>query len=144
MRLPIKIFLACALVLLVLAGVAVWSLVELAHLASAERSVTVQTAEALRLQVGIREAVVEASHLEMRNLVFGDRKYAAVSSARAARIAQELDRGEELVTTDAAREALQQAAQAFNEFRAIVVRARERSEERRVGKECTTAGATET
>ena len=124
MRLPIKIFLACALVLLVLAGVAVWSLVELAHLASAERSVTVQTAEALRLQVGIREAVVEASHLEMRNLVFGDREYAAVSSARAARIAQELDRVEELVTTDAERDALKQAAQAFNDFRAIVVRAR--------------------
>src|SRR5437016_2020056 len=90
MRLPIKIFLACSLVVVVLAGVAVWSLVELAHLASAERTVTVQTAEALRLQVLIREAVVEASHLEMRNLVFGDREYAAVSSARAARIASVL------------------------------------------------------
>jgi signal transduction histidine kinase len=124
MRLPIKIFLACSLVVLVLAGVAVWSLVELAHLASAERTVTVQTAEALRLQVLIREAVVEASHLEMRNLVFGDREYAAVSSARAARIASELDRVEALVTTDAERDSLKQAAQAFNDFRAIVVRAR--------------------
>src|SRR5438876_11594519 len=103
MRLPIKIFLACAVVLLVLAGVAVWSLVELAHLASAERSVTVQTAEALRLQVGIRVAVVEASHLEMRNLVFGVREYAAVSSALAAGIAQEPDRMEVVVTTDAER-----------------------------------------
>src|SRR5207302_10215237 len=121
MRLPIKLFPASALRLLVLAGVAVWGLVELAHLAAAERSVTVQTAEALRLQVGVREAVVEASHLEMRNLVFGDREYAAVSSARAARIAQELDRVEELVTTDAEREALTQAAQALNQFRAMVV-----------------------
>src|SRR6266478_6065824 len=126
MRLPIKIFLTCSLVVLVLAGVAVWSLVELAYLASAERTVTVQTAEALRLQVAIREAVVDASHLEMRNLVFGDREYAAVSSARATRIASELDRVETLVTTDAERDSLKQAAQAFNDFRAIVVRARGR------------------
>src|SRR5438445_518426 len=124
MRLPIKIFLACSLVVFVLAGAAVWSLVELARLASAERSVTVQTAEAIRRQVARTEAVVEASHLEMRNLGCGDREYAAVSSARAARIAQELDRVEALVTTDAERELLKQAAQAFTDFRAIVVRAR--------------------
>jgi signal transduction histidine kinase len=124
MRLPIKIFLACSLVVLVLAGVAAWSLIELAQLASAERSVTVQTAEALRLQVGIREAVVEASRLEMRNLVFGDREYAAVSSARAARIARQLDQVDTLLTTDAERGRLQQAARAFTDFRAVVTRAR--------------------
>jgi signal transduction histidine kinase len=124
MRLPIKIFLACSLVVLVLAGVAAWSLVELAQLASAERSVTVQTAEALRLQVAIREAVVEASRLEMRNLVFGDREYAAVSSARAARISRQLGQVEELLTTDAERGRLEQAASAFTNFRAIVTRAR--------------------
>src|SRR5260370_17311472 len=124
MRLPIKIFLTCWLVVLVVGGVGVWSLVELAYLASAERTVTVQTAEALRLQVAIREAVVDASHLEMRNLVFGDREYAAVSSARATRIASELDRVETLVTTDAERDSLKQAAQAFTDLPPIVVRAR--------------------
>jgi len=124
MRLPIKIFLACSLVILVLAGVAIWSLVEVARLASAERSVTVRAAEALRLQVAVREAVMEASRLEMRNLVFGDPEYAAVSSAHAARIAQELDRVDALVTSDAERTRLRQAARAFDNFRAIVARAR--------------------
>src|SRR5260370_38598011 len=110
MRFPIKIFLACSLVVLVLAGVAVWSLVELAYLASAERTVTVQTAEALRLQGAIREAVVDASHLEMRNLAFGDREDPALSSARAARIASERGRAETLLTTDAARDRRNQPA----------------------------------
>jgi signal transduction histidine kinase len=124
MRLAIKIFAACSLVLLVLAGVAVWSLNEVAKLASAERTITVRAAEALRLQVSIRNAVIQANRLDMRNLVFADREYAAASSAQAARIAQDLDRLEGFLTSAAERARLGRAVQDFAQYRNVAARVR--------------------
>src|SRR5207237_9772753 len=49
---------------------------------------------------------------------------AAVSGARAAGVASGVGRLEALAPTAAERDSLKQAAQAFNDFRAIVVRAR--------------------
>src|ERR671914_2649532 len=118
MRLALKIFLANSLVILVLAGVAAWSLISITRLSIADRSVTVQAAETLRLEVSLREAVMKASRLELRNLVFGDREYAEVSSREAARIAQELQQLGELVTTDEERARLGEATQRFSDYRA--------------------------
>ncbi len=125
MRLAIKLFLACSLVILVLAGVAAWSLVEMARLSAVERRITVRAAEALRLQVALRENVVEAHRFELRNLVFGDREYAAVSAARTARIAQDMDRLTTFLTSEAEQARLREAVRDFGAYRAAVARARD-------------------
>src|SRR5437870_10920834 len=104
MRLAVKIFLANSLVILVLLAVAVWSVIAVNRLSVADRTITVRAAEALRLEVALREQVVKAHRLEMRRVVFGDPEYAALSSAAATQIAQDLERLDGLVTTDEERE----------------------------------------
>jgi two-component system sensor histidine kinase GlrK len=125
MRLALKIFLANSLVILVLVGVAVWTLTEVALLITVDRQVAVRTAESLRLQVSLRELMRRASLLEMRHLVFGDREYAALPSHEALRIKQGLDLLGSLVASDAERARWQEAQLAFGQYRTAVVRARE-------------------
>jgi signal transduction histidine kinase len=124
MRLAHKIFLAQAGVILVLAAVALWSVREIASLSAAERSITVRVADALRLEAGLREAVLKAARLEMRSLVFGDREYTAVANAEADRIQQDLDRVAGFLTTDEERLRLRDAVERFGEYRAAVARVR--------------------
>ena len=78
MRLAPKFFLACSLVILVLAGIAGWSLNEVGKLSIADRSITVKAAEALRSAVSLREAVATAKRVDMRSLVFSDQEYTDV------------------------------------------------------------------
>ena len=100
MRLAIKFFLAFSLVILVLAGIAAWSLSEVGKLSIADRSITVRAAEALRSAAYLREAVSTANRVDMRSLVFGDKEYTDASSAGATNITQEFDRLAGLLTTE--------------------------------------------
>jgi signal transduction histidine kinase len=125
MRLALKIFLANALIILVLVGVAAWTLSEVARLITADRQVAVRTAEALRLEVSLRELMRRAAVLEMRHLVFGDQEYAALPSHEALRIKQGLDLLGTILATDGERARWREAQQAFGEYRAIVTRARQ-------------------
>lgn len=124
MRLAAKIFLANSLVILVFLGVAVWSIVAVTRLSVAHRTITVRAAEALRLEVSLREAVTKAHRLELRNLVFRDPEYAAVSNEETARIERELRRLDELLTTGEERARLRDAVQGFGDYRGVVARAR--------------------
>ena len=72
MPLAVKFFLACSLVILVLAGIAGWSLNEVGKLSIADRTITVKAAEALRSAVSLREAVSVARRVDSRSLVFAD------------------------------------------------------------------------
>ncbi len=92
MRLAVKFFLAYSLVILVLAGIAGWSLNEVGKLTIADRTITVRGAEALRSAVSLREAVSQAKRVDMRSLVFSNQEYTDVSSTGATRIVQELER----------------------------------------------------
>ena len=125
MRLALKIFLANALVILVLGGVAVWTLTEVANLITADRQIAVRAADALRLEASLRERVGEAHRLEMRALVFADREYAAVPSYEALRIQQGLDLLGTFLATDAERTAWREALAAFGRYRTAVARSRE-------------------
>jgi signal transduction histidine kinase len=125
MRLALKIFLAQSLVVLVLVGVAMWSLVEVAKLSVADRKITVRVAEALRLEASLQEAVIRTSRLEMRNLVFADKEYAAVASAEAGRIEQSLGRLRETLSTDEEQGRLREVAKDFGEYQAAVAEARQ-------------------
>ncbi len=125
MRLALKIFLANALVILVLVGVAVWTLAEVAKLMTADRQIAVRAADALRLEASLRERMAEAHRLEMRALVFADREYVAVPSYEALRIQQGLDLLGTLLATDAERAGWRGAIAAFGEYRETVARSRE-------------------
>jgi len=89
MRLALKIFVAQSLVILVVAGVAYWSITEIGKLLAANRDVTTRTTAALRIEVSVRESMRQASALEQRFVVFGDREYAS----RPAGVAQEIQDG---------------------------------------------------
>ncbi|HEV8673801.1 MAG TPA: ATP-binding protein [Methylomirabilota bacterium] len=125
MRLALKIFLANSLVILVLVGVAAWTLAEVARLITADRQVAVRAAEALRMEVSLRELTRRATLLEMRHLVFGDQEYAALPSHEALRIKQGLDVLGTMMASDAERARWQEALQAFGHYRAAVTRGRE-------------------
>src|SRR5262245_54788009 len=86
MRLALKIFVAQSLVILVVAGVAYWSITEVAKLQTADRDITTRTTGALRIEVSLRESMRRASALEERYVVFGDREYASKPEAVAREI----------------------------------------------------------
>ncbi|MBI4011255.1 MAG: HAMP domain-containing protein [Candidatus Rokubacteria bacterium] len=125
MRLALKIFVANALVILVLVGVAVWTLAEVAKLIAADRQIAVRAADALRLEASLRERVAEAHRLEMRALIFADREYVAVPSYEALRIQQGLDLLGTFLASDVERAGWRQANDAFGEYRGMVARSRE-------------------
>jgi signal transduction histidine kinase len=125
MRLAIKIFLANLLVILVLVGVAVWTLAEVARLITADRQFAVRSADALRVAASLRERVTESHRLELRALVFADGEYVKLPQHEALRIQQGLDLLGTFLATDAERDAWREANSAFVTYRAAVVRSRE-------------------
>src|SRR5690348_12487657 len=101
MRLAFKFFLAYSVVILVLAGIASWSLHEVGKLnVDAPAAPVLTDAEALRTMGSLRETVLVAKRLDMRSLVFTDAEYVAASKASAQSVREELENVRRLVTTD--------------------------------------------
>ena len=125
MRLAPKFFLATSLVIVVLAGIAGWSLNEVGKLSIADRTITVKAAEALRTAVSLREAVSTAKRVDMRSVVFGDQEYIDVSNAAAGRIGREFERLAGLLTADEEQALLRKAAAGFEEYVAKITETRE-------------------
>ena len=125
MRLAVKIFLANLLVVLVLVGVAVWTLAEVARLINEDRQIAVRSADALRVAASLRERVVESHRLELRALVFADREFLKVPQFEALRIQQGLDLLGTFLATHAERVAWREANSAFTQYRAAVAKSRE-------------------
>ena len=125
MRLAIKFFLAFSLVILVLAGIAAWSLREVGKLTIADRSITVRAAEALRSATYLREAVSTAKRIDMRSMVFGDKEYTDASSAGANNITDEFDHLAGLITTEQEQALIRDAAAGFKDYYAAVTETRE-------------------
>ena len=125
MRLAVKFFLAYSMVILVLAGIAAWSVNEVAKLSIADDPhVTVTGAEALRSAVSLREAVLVSKRVDMRSLVFSDPEYAAASSAGVMRITQELRQLERLMPSGKEKTLLEKVAADFGSYQAAVGKAR--------------------
>src|SRR5450755_4311904 len=120
MRLAAKFFMAFSLVIVVLAGIAVWSLNEVGKLSVADRPITVRAADALPRAVSLREAVSQAKRVDLRSLVFGDPEYTDASIAGATHIADEFDRLFVLLTTDEEQALLRSAAAGFKQYYATV------------------------
>ena len=117
MRLALKIFVAQSLVILVVAAVAYYSISEIASLLPASRATTIRTAEALRVEVLLRESMRQASALEQRFVVFGDQEYAGEPTRMAQEMADALSALPARLATELERARLRSAVQHFTEYR---------------------------
>jgi two-component system sensor histidine kinase BaeS len=119
-RLSSRIFLASALVIVVLAGVSALSLGAVGGLVSVNREITTRSIPALSLAASAREAIPPLLRLEARALVLSDRRYAIAWTQLAEQIAQDLEHLAEYALSE--REALhrREASAAFEEYRRIV------------------------
>lgn len=125
MRLALKFFFAFSLVILVLAGIAAWSLREVSKLSIADPVMPVLTdADALSAAASLRESVLVAKRVDMRSLVFSDAEYAAASNAAAEHIRKELARLRELVTTAQQKALVARALSHFDDYNNTVDKAR--------------------
>ena len=121
MRLRSKIFLASALVIVVMAGVSALSLGAVGHLVSVNREITARAIPALTLTASARAAIPPLLGLETRAVVLRDHRYVTAWTQLSTRTAEDLER----LTTYALseREALQlrEARAGFEEYRRIVM-----------------------
>jgi CHASE3 domain sensor protein len=99
MRLAFKIFAATTLVVLVLVGVAAWSLLAVDHLVRAHREITERSLPALQIEVALQEAVPRLLRLEARYLVLRDRAYGELLKERTARTVADLERLDKLLAS---------------------------------------------
>src|SRR3989441_2114663 len=120
MRLSSKIFLASALVIVVLAGVSALSLGAVGRLVSVNREITTRTIPALSLTASAREAIPPLLGLETRAVVLGDRRYATAWTELAARIAEDLERLAEYALSEREALHLREASAAVEEYRRLV------------------------
>ena len=120
MRLASKIFLASSLVILVLVGVAAWSLLAVDRLVSVSREITTQTMPALRLQAALRDSMLTLVRLEARSLLLRDPTYDALWDERADHTRNALEQLARYLSSDGEREHLEETQLAFAEYRAAV------------------------
>lgn len=120
MRLASKIFLASSLVILVLVGVAAWSLLAVDRLVSVNREITTQTMPALRLQASLRDSMQTLVRLEARYLLLRDPTYEALWTERADHTRGELEQLSRYLTSEGERQRLEETKLAFAEYRAAV------------------------
>src|SRR5439155_492217 len=120
MRLASKIFLASSLVILVLVGVAAWSLLAVDRLVSVNREITTQTLPSLRLQAGLRDSMLTLVRLEARSLLLRDPTYDGLWDERADHTRSALEQLARYLTSDAERGHLEETQLAFAEYRAAV------------------------
>jgi signal transduction histidine kinase len=120
MRLASKMFVASSLVILVLVGVAVWSLLAVDRLVSGHRAIATQTWPALRLQGSLRDSLLTLVRLESRYLVLRDPAYLTLWNERAARIRGDLDLVSRFLSTPDERLRLAKIVRAASEYAAAV------------------------
>lgn len=120
MRLAPKVFLVSALVILVLGGVAGWSLHAVNELVEVNRGIATRSVPAIEATSGLPESFRRLVRLEAKYFVLRDRAYADLWNERATRIGSELDRLGTLLVTDEERHWHADAVAAFTRYRALV------------------------
>jgi len=91
MRLAWRVFLSTSLVMLVVIGIAAWSLRAVNGFVHTNATIVERTVPALRLETSLRETLVALVRLESRWGVLRDPRYAARWETRADRAGRELD-----------------------------------------------------
>jgi signal transduction histidine kinase len=120
LRLGSKIFLASALVILVLAGVSAVSLGAVGRLVSVNREITTRAIPTMTLTASARNAIPPLVRLEARALVLGDPRYATAWTEMAAQIADDLEHVAEYPLSEPEARHHRAATAAFAEYRRIV------------------------
>lgn len=92
MRIASKIFLTSTLVILLLGGVAAWSIVAVSRLAEVNRDIAMRAVPAIEIANGLPEGIRRLVRLEAKYLVLRDRAYADLWNERATRVVSDLDR----------------------------------------------------
>lgn len=120
MKLASKIFLASAVVIVVLVGVGAWSLRAVGRLAAVNREITMRAVPTVHHASAARDAVRGLVRLETRFLVLSDRRYADLWDEQAARAAADLERLVELVRSAREQALLTAARIAFTRYQSLV------------------------
>jgi signal transduction histidine kinase len=120
LRLSSKIFLAAALVIVVLAGVSAVSLGAVGRLVSVNREITTRAIPTMTLTASARDAIPPLVRLEARSLVLRDPRYATAWAVMAAQIADDLERVAEYPLSEQEAHHHRTASAALEEYRRIV------------------------
>ena len=120
LRLSSKIFLASALVILVLAGVSAVTLGAVGRLVSVNREITTRAIPTMTLTASVRDAIPPLVRLEARALLLGDLRYATAWATLAAQVADDLDHLAEYPLSEEETRHHRTARAAFAEYQRIV------------------------
>src|SRR4030095_590910 len=120
MRIASKIFLVSTLVILLLGGVAAWSIVAVSRLAEVNRDIATRAVPAIEITTGRPEGLRRLVRLEAKHLVLRDRAYADLWNERATRLASDLDRLGTLLVTPEELKWHKSAVDAFAAYREYV------------------------
>ena len=124
MKLAVKIFVTCAVVIVVLGGVSALSLHALARLVSVNRDVVTQAVPALGVSGAVRDGLLSLGRSESRYLVLRDPSYAALWEERAARTQMDLERLRSYSMSPRAGGLLDEVTRHFEAYRRVVARER--------------------
>lgn len=124
MRLASKIFLVSALVILLLGGVAAWSIVAVSRLAEVNRDIATRAVPAIEIASGLPDGFRRLVRLEAKHIVLRDRAYAELWNERATRVASELDRLGTLLLSPEELKWHRSAVDAFSAYRGHVAQER--------------------
>jgi signal transduction histidine kinase len=125
MRLGSKIFLTCAVIIVLLGSVTFFSLRAIGHLVSVNREVVTQAVPAVGVSASARDGLVSLARIEMRYLVLHDPSYAALWEERARRTQEDLERLRGYTMAPRAAVLLEDALKDFEAYRRLVARERE-------------------
>ena len=124
MRLASKIFLACSLVIVVVAAVGVLSLRAVGRLVSVNREITTQTVPALLLSASLHDELLSLTRIEARWAVLRDQRYERLWVEAAERADADLVRLGELLRTEREARLLAETQRLFALYRAAVAEER--------------------
>src|SRR5262249_36504215 len=124
MRLAWRVFLSTSLVMLVLIGIAAWSLRAVSDFVHTNATIVERTVPAIRLETSLRESLVALVRLETRWGVLRDPRYAARWQARAERISGDLAALSAFLTRPDELRLHRKSATAFATYRRLALGAR--------------------
>lgn len=119
MRLPYKVFMTSALVIVALVGVATWSLLAISRLVDVNRGIATQSLPALRMGTSLREQLGGLTQTEMDARPAAPEPAQRVWNDRAARMAKDLDLLRSFLSSEDERSQHQEAIVAFALYRRL-------------------------
>jgi len=125
MKLGPKIFLTCAVVIVLLGGVSALSLRAIGRLVIANREVAMQAVPALGVSASVRDGLLALGRIESHYLVLRDKSYEALWEERAERMLHDLERLRAYGMSGRSGVILEEVLADFQAYRQVVARERE-------------------